>query len=102
MPPKTGARFVVPLANQLAEEKSGMSQEGFNAIMRNFMSTMQFAATKQGEQTATSRQPGFQFRQAGGHHQEFGPHLYVTTVGTVDTIRMAVQVQPCHPTSVSG
>jgi len=67
MPPKTGARFVVPLANQLAEEKTGMSQEGFNAMMRNFMSTMGFSASKQAEQTATSRQPAFQFRQAGSY-----------------------------------
>jgi len=69
MPPKPGAQFVVLLANQLPEEKSGMSQEEFNAMMCNFMSTMGFAASKQGEQAATSWQPAFQFRQAGCHLQ---------------------------------
>jgi len=55
MPPKTGAQFAVPLANQLAGEKTGMSRMGF-------------WASKQGEQTATSRQPAFKFRQAGCWH----------------------------------
>ena len=50
MPPKMGTR--TGPQEKVAEPKSPMLQEDFNAMMRNFMSTMGFSASKLGEQAA--------------------------------------------------
>jgi len=77
MPPKTGSRF--GKQEKVVEQKAPMLQEDFNAMMRNFMSTMGFSASKVREQA--EGQMASHVRQTGSYSGGYRPSMICYNCG---------------------